>query len=102
MNEINSIRLGVNHARYDSPNARKKIAPIPVMDSVSSTENEHKKKSKSESIKYIFDINQFNNDSESLSRNSQFYRSDLLNEIYNKMSGNEPRFKPGSFVEYFA
>lgn len=106
MNGINSIRpnvLDVNSTRDNLGNNRKKLAPVAVIEHASTTDSEQKRNSTSEKAQYSFNFNkQSNIDSELISTDSKFYRTGLLNSIYDKMSGNEPRFKPGSYVEYFA
>jgi hypothetical protein len=99
LNGINSIRLDVNNARYDSVAARKRVVPIAEVES--STEANKKKQFKSE-FSNNTKQNQSNAYSEILLPDRELYRSDLLGEIYSKMSGAEPRSYPGQFVEYYA
>lgn len=104
MNGINSIRLDIDPTRFDTNSARKRI--IPVNESSSATDADKKRQLKTvEPEKY----NDFNSKqqrpetySELLLINKKHYRPDLLGEIYNKMSGLEPRIRPGYFIEYYA
>ena len=101
MNGINSIRLDVNTTRVDSAAARKRI--VPVGESNTATETDKKKQFKTE-LDNTFNSNQHqsNTYSELILSDRKYYRTNLLSEIYNKMSGVEPRFHPGHFVEYYA
>ncbi len=101
MNGISSIRLDVNTARHDPAASRKRIAPL--VDLKTTTEPDKKKQFKTELINDINSgKNQSNNPSELLLSDRQYYRANLLNEIYNKMSGIDVRTERGQYVEYYA
>jgi len=100
LNGINSIRLDVNTARYDSA-ARKRISSL--ADIKTTTEAEKKKQFRIEvNNEFHSRKNPSNGRAELLLSDPKYYRSNLLSEIYNKMSGVEERTYPGHFVEYYA
>jgi hypothetical protein len=100
LNIINSIRLDVNTARHDAV-SRKRIAPLAELKTT--IESDKKKQFKTE-LNNGFNSrkNQSNNPSELLLSDRQYYRTNLLSEIYNKMSGTNERTEPGQYVEYYA
>ncbi len=102
MNGINSIRLNVNTARYDSAAASKKrIVALNALETA--TEADKKKQFKTElNNEFNSRRNQSESNSQLLLSDSKYYRANLLNEIVNKMSGVENHTRPGHFVEYFA
>jgi len=101
LNGISQIRLDVNTARYDTTAPRKRITP--VGESKTATETDKKKQFKTELDNHFNpNQNQSNTYFEFLLSDCKYYRTNLLSEIYNKMSGAEPRFHPGHFVEYYA
>lgn len=101
MNGINSIRTDVNITRHDTNSPGKRIVPVNTIDSA--TEADKKKSARSHNTRY-FDLNQHqaNHHSESPTPGKEYYRANLLNEMYQKMSGIEPRHHPGHFIEYYA
>ncbi len=101
LNGINSIRLGINTASYDHAASRKRIPQLTELKS--STEADKKKQFKTE-LSNEFDSrkNQPNTPSVVLLPDSKLYRSNLLSEIYNKMSGMENSTNLGHYVEYYA
>jgi hypothetical protein len=101
LNGINAIRLDVNTTRYDAAGSRKRI--IPVGESKTATETDKKKQFKAE-LDNSFNSNQdqSNTQSELILSDRKYYRTHLLSKIYEKMSGVEPRFHSGHFVEYYA
>ncbi len=101
MNGINSIRLDINTARYDPVAARKRVAAL--VELKTTTESDKKKQFNTELTNgFSSRKNQSNNPSELLLSDSKFYRTNLLNEIVNKMSGIDDRTEPGQYVEYYA
>jgi hypothetical protein len=100
LNGINTIRLDV-HTRYDSASNRRRIPPLEGLKSA--TDADKKKQFKTEiSNEFNSRKNQSNNHPEIIFSDSKYYRTNLLSEIYNKMSGLENRTNPGHFVEYYA
>jgi hypothetical protein len=101
LNGINSIKFDINATRYDVASSRKRIAPIGDFHSATETD---KKKQTIIQRENNLDSNQnrSNTAAELLLSNRKYYRSMLLSEIYNKMSGVEPRSHPGQLVEYYA
>ncbi len=102
MNAINTIRLDLNTARYQSAVAKKKVLPVEVLKS--STGNDKKRQFKSQLIN-DFDSHKNSSDQSNLiisNTNNKFYKANLLNEIVNKMSGLENNPSPGQYVEYYA
>ena len=92
MQGINSINLDVNTARYPAKQNRLKIPTVSHRESKQGSDNKSR---------FVMKENiSFNPDNLFEANNS--YRTNLLTAFYMKMSGNEPRFKPGSFIEYFA
>ena len=102
MTNIISIKPDVNSVRHDLNHANNRI--VPVTEVVSSTESNknYKERSNHVFVNDMFDSETYQNQSELLSTDNRYYRSNLLRDIYDEMSGLSPRFKPGSFVEYFA
>lgn len=102
MNAINTIRLDLNTARYQSAVANKKVQPVEVLKS--STETDKKRQFKSQLIN-DFDSRKNSRQQSNLiisNTNNKFYRAYLLNEIVNKMGGLENNASPGQYIEYYA
>lgn len=101
MNGINSIRLDLNAARYQSASANKKIPPVDEVKNFTETEKkkqfntqeiieyEPRKEPQRQPVLIISD------------NDNNYYRAGLLNEIVDKMSGLEQNTSPGQYVEYF-
>ncbi len=100
LNGINSIRLGINTASYDHAASRKRIPQLTELKS--STEADKKKQFKTELNNEFNPNNQSQNRSELIISDRKFYRTNLLSEIYNKMSGMENSTNLGHYVEYYA
>lgn len=101
MNGINSIRLDFNTARYESVAARKKVPLLAELKIT--TEADKKKQFKTElSNEFNSRKKQSNSHSELILSDRKYYRSSLLGEIYNKMSGVDDHINPGHYVEYYA
>ena len=104
MNGINAIRLDINSTRFDVNSTRKRIEP--VNESSSATDANKKKQLKTVASEKYNDFNSNQHQAETYSEllllNKKHFRPDLLSEIYNKMSGVEPRIHPGHFIEYYA
>ncbi len=102
MNGISSIRLDVNTARHDPAAARKRVAPF-IIELKTTTESDKKKQFKTElSNGFNSRKNQSNRPSELLLSDRQYYRTNLLSEIYDKMSGIDNRIDRGQYIEYYA
>lgn len=102
MNVVNTIRLDLNTARYQSVIAKKKVPAVEV--SKDSTETVKKRQFKSQLIN---DFDSRKNPSQQSNlitsdTDNKFYRANLLNEIVNKMSGLENNASPGQYIEYYA
>jgi hypothetical protein len=96
------MRLDVNTARYDfAAGARKRVSPLAELKTT--TEADKKKQFKTElNNKFNSRKDPAKGHAELLLSNSKYYRTSLLSEIYNKMSGVEEGTDPGHFVEYYA
>ena len=103
MNAINSIRQDFHSVRHDVNANRKRIGP--VTESGSSTETDKKKQLKTvvkeDYSDSDYDQRRPETHSELLQVNKKYYRSELLTQIYNQMSGADNRQR-GHFVEYYA
>ena len=102
MNALNTIRLDLNTARYQSAVAKKKVAPVEVLKN--STETDKKRQFKPQLIK-DFDSRKNSSQQSNLiisNMDDKFYRANLLNQIVNKMSGLENSVSPGQYIEYYA
>ena len=104
MNAINSIRPDIHSVKYDVHTARKRIGA--VAESGSATESDKRKQLKTIVKDDYSDVNYEQKRpetySEILTSNKKYYRSELLTEIYNKMSGADNRLQRGYYVEYYA
>ena len=104
MNAINSIRFDVNLARHDNTYTRRKLNPDVVTNSA--TVADKKNQSKTYSLETQDEFNSRSKQKQPASKivlaDSKYYRSNLLGEIYNKMSGVEAHSRPGFYVEYYA
>ena len=102
MNALNTIRLDLNTARYQSAVAKKKVAPVEILKN--STETDKKSGFKPQLVN-DFDPRKKSSQQSNLiisNTDDKFYRANLLNEIVNKMSGLENRASPGQYIEYYA
>ena len=105
MNAINSIRPGIHSIKYDPNSVKKRIEQI--TESKTASEANKQKQLKTIIKDELSDFNSQQRHQETypelLKGNQKYYRSELLTDIYNKMSGaTDSRFQPGSFVEYYA
>lgn len=101
MNSQNINPLTVHNPRYDSAIGRNKIIPVSELETARQAEH---KASSSNKRKANFELNQSDSSlyRQKSTTDAKYYRAHLLNEIINTMSGVEPRFNPGQFVEYYA
>lgn len=102
MNAVNTIRLDLNTARYQSAVAKKKVAPVEVLKSA--TENDKKRQFKSQ-LTNDFDSSKKASQQSNLiisNKDNKLYSANLLNEIVNIMSGLEKNASPGQYIEYYA
>ena len=103
MNGINSIRLDLNTARYNSATAKKRVSHIDELKN--STETDKKKQDKKQIIKEFELQSNTSQGKEAIviaKADNMTYRASLLNEIVNKMSGLEKTASPGQYIEYYA
>ena len=98
MNSVNSIRADNYSIKHRLDTFRKRIGP--VSESGTATNKRNQLKTKVENDFCGFNSNQQHPDS--LIANKKYYQSELLTEIYNKMSGAENDFSLGYFIEYYA
>ena len=102
MTNIISIRPDINSVRHDLDHVNKRVVPVSEIVSPTESNKNDKERSNHTFVNDIFDAEAYQNKPELISADNRYYRSNLLSEIYDEMSGLSPRFKPGSFVEYFA